>query len=471
MSAFSRLSLSRQFLIASFPVLLIGILLIGAWIGKQVEHSVAYRIGGVAGMYVDSFIAPHVQTLIKADELSHNDRVELDQLLTKTALGEKIVALKIWRKDGRVLYSSTKDLIGRTFPIGEGLQVALAGDVHSELSDLTGYENEFEKKNWSQLIETYLPLHANGAGNVIAVAEFYHTTDELNRESRAAQVRSWSIVVAIIAAMYALLFALVHRGSKTIDAQRTDLNEKVTQLTAFASQNEQLHDKVRRAATRTIALNEVFLRRLSADLHDGPGQDMSLALMKFETMGDVHTTRAGTSDAPLSCTEEFRTVRNSLQSALTDLRAISAGLQLPEIEKLSICEVAARAIRDYKSKTGAQVTLTTAKDLVTVSLSVKIALYRLLQESIANSFRHANGMGQHVDIKVSDGRLMIEVSDQGAGFDTRAFVEHGHMGLEGMRERVEILGGSFDLRSVPGQGTRICATLPLLQPGPSQEEV
>ncbi len=471
MSAFTRLSLSRQFLIASFPILLVGMLLIGAWIGTQIERSVAYRIGGVTGMYVDSFIAPHVQTLTKADDLNDNDRVALDQLLANTPLRDKIVALKIWRSDGRVLYSNTKALIGRTFPIGDGLKVAFAGDVHSELSDLSDYENEFEKKNWSQLIETYLPLHANGAGTVIAAAEFYHTTDDLNRESRAAQLRSWLFLMMTIAVMYTMLFVLVHRGSKTIDAQRNDLNEKMMQVTAFSDQNEQLHDKVRRAAARTTALNEVFLRRLSADLHDGPGQDMGLALMQFETMGDVHTTRAGASEAPLSSTEEFHTIRTSLQSALNDLRAISSGLQLPEIDQLSICEVAARAIRDYERKTGAKVMLNTAKDLATVSLSVKITLYRLLQESLVNGFRHAGGTGQQVDIKTGDGRLIIEVSDQGAGFDTRTFVTHGHMGLAGMRERVEILGGSFDVQSQAGQGTRIRAALPLLQPGSPQENV
>ena len=470
MSAFTRRSLSAQFLIASFPILLIGMLLIGSWVAGQIESSVANRIGGVTGMYVDSFISPHVQSLVKSDDLSADDRAALDRLFTATPLGEKIASLKIWRRDGRVLYSNNKALIGRTFPIDEGLEVALAGDVHSEMSDLSGVENEFERGKWSRLIETYVPLHADGVGTVIAAAEFYHSTDQLARESRAAQMQSWLMLIATVAVMYLLLFALVRRGSKTIEAQQGELNNKVTQLTALVTQNDQLHDKVRRAAARTAALNEVFLRRISADLHDGPGQDMGLALMQFESIGETCMVCPGGRHGPFSTSEEFLAIRMALQSALTDLRAISAGLQLPEIDKLSLSEIAARAIRDYERKTGSTVTLTTVNGQTDASLSVKITLYRLLQESLVNGFRHANGWGQHVEIKAEEGRLMINVSDRGAGFNPAEVILEGHLGLAGMRERVEILGGSFDLQSAPGLGTTIRVTLPLVVPGLEQEE-
>ena len=62
---FFRLSLSQQFLLLSFPILLAGTLIIGHWIGKQVEESVVRRIGGVTALYVDSFVAPHVQVLLR----------------------------------------------------------------------------------------------------------------------------------------------------------------------------------------------------------------------------------------------------------------------------------------------------------------------------------------------------------------------------------------------------------------------
>jgi hypothetical protein len=81
--------------------------------------------------------------------------------------------------------------------------------------------------------------------------------------------------------------------------------------------------------------------------------------------------------------EDLAAVHAGLESALSDLRAVCAGLRLPEIAELSTYDVAARAVRDYEGKTGAKVKLDTMGDPVQAALPVKITLYRLLQESLA----------------------------------------------------------------------------------------
>ncbi|WP_198674692.1 sensor histidine kinase [Rhodoferax ferrireducens] len=464
MIAFIRSSLSRQFLLISFPVLLTGMMVIGSLIGKQVEESVVHRMGGVTGLYVDSFVAPHVQSLLSSDDLRAADRVALSALLTQTPLGKRIVAFKIWRPDGRILYSADASLIGQSFPIGEGLAEALAGRVHSEVSELNAAENAAEAHKWPRLIETYTPIHALGLGSVIAVAEFYQRVDEVMHESAAEQRQSWLVVALTTAVMYLLLFLLVRRGSQTIDRQRRELNDKLAQLTALNTQNEQLHDRVRRAAASTTALNETFLRRIAADLHDGPGQDLGFALMRFDSISDLCSKRPGGEQERQSAATALRPIHSAIESALADLRSICAGLHLPEIDPLTLNEIAARAVRDYESKTGAKVALVVADINTAASLPVKIALYRLLQESLANGFRHAAGAAQRVEIRSEDSRLLVEISDKGPGFDPHAAVKVGHLGLVGMRERVEILGGSFDLQSMPGLGTLIRVNLPLVVP-------
>jgi signal transduction histidine kinase len=82
---------------------------------------------------------------------------------------------------------------------------------------------------------------------------------------------------------------------------------------------------------------------------------------------------------------------------------------------------------------------------------------------LTNSFRHANSAKQIVSVTVQANNLLIEVSDEGQGFDP-ALVAGDHLGLMGMRERVELLGGRFDVISRPGGGTTIRATLPLAIP-------
>jgi signal transduction histidine kinase len=465
MVAFSRLSLARQFLLASFPILALGMLIIGYWVGTSIEGGVVSRVGGVTGLYVDSFIAPQLQTLQHTDTLSDADRLALDSLLTETPLGQRIVAFKIWSRDGRILYSRDAADIGRSFPIGPGLAAALAGEVHSKLSDLSDEENEYERSKWTSLLETYSPVHADRLGTVLAVAEFYQTTEELTREMRAAQRDSWFVVAGTMLTMYLLIFGLVRRGSHTIDAQRRDLSEKVRRLSAANAQNEQLHDRVRRAAARTTALNERFLKRISNDLHDGPGQDLGFALMHFESLADgVRNGSSHPGNVALEV-DDFRAVHSALQSALGDLRSISAGLQLPEIDSLEICEVAARAVRDYERKTNARVALSLSGECPDSSLPVRITVYRVLQEALANGFRHAAGSDQSVDVSIANGQITVAVRDRGPGFQRDRVLPQGHLGLAGMRERVEILGGSFQVHSEPGEGVVIRISLPLHTPG------
>jgi|CXWL01.1.fsa_nt_gi signal transduction histidine kinase len=464
MLTFTRLNLARQFLLLSFLILLSGMLIIGTWVGQQIEIGVVNRTAAVTALYVDSFIAPHLQELTRTDRLDTAHLEALGSLLAGTPLGQRIVAFKVWGPDGRILYSTNPALIGREFPMSAELALAFSGEVHTEISSLSEPENEFEREQWPRLIETYAPVRVEGASNIVAVSEFYQTTDDLEREVWAAQLRSWLVVITATLAMYLLLAGLVGRASRTILVQQSDLRDKVTQLTELLTQNEQLHDRVRRAAARTTALNERFLRRVSADLHDGPGQDMGLALLRIEAVADVCSTCAVAVAKGRTVSDDFRTVQSALKSALADLRAISAGLRLPEIKRLSPTETAERAVRDYERKTGRAVTLTMNDVPGDAPLPVKITLYRLLQESLANGLRHAGGVGQWVTLATNEGELTVEVADSGKGFDPQALAADGHLGLAGMRERVEILGGTFAVASVPGEGTVIRAQLPLTVP-------
>lgn len=173
----------------------------------------------------------------------------------------------------------------------------------------------------------------------------------------------------------------MQRGSRTIDRQREELNNRVIQLSDLIRQTEALNDRVRRAAFRSATVNEQFLRQISADLHDGPGQDMGLALMQIEALVD-HARRAPGNDEPVT-TGAFDTIRASLQSALSDLRAICGGLRLPDIDRLPLSDVAQRAVRDYERKSGAAVALQITTGNLQGPLPVKIALYRPSAAGIA----------------------------------------------------------------------------------------
>jgi signal transduction histidine kinase len=469
---FSQQSLWCQFVVASFPIFLISTLLIGSWVSKKIENGVAHRLGGVTALYVESFIGIYLQSAARGGDLTAQDQAALQSILTGTPLGKKIVAFKVWNREGKILYSQNSSIIGKSFPIEHGLADAYAGNIHSEISEFSHTEHVTEQSGGDRLIETYVPIRAPGDERVIAVAEFYQTTEELSREANLAKLQSWVIVAATFLIIYLLLLGLVRKGSDTIARQQRELEHQIGMLTELNEQNQMLHDRVQRAAARVTSLNENFLRRISSDLHDGPGQDLGFALMQMDTIGERCMVCPGREHAHTFGAGDFHTLSQSLKSAMAELRSISAGLCLPDIASLPVHEVVARAVRDYEGKSGAAVRLVappgmqgTQPELELESvLPVKITLYRVLQESLANGFRHAGGIGQSVCMTEAEGKIHLRINDAGKGFLPEDTTDAKHLGLKGMRERVEILGGTFHIDS-SASGTVIHVILPLTVPG------
>jgi signal transduction histidine kinase len=151
-----------------------------------------------------------------------------------------------------------------------------------------------------------------------------------------------------------------------------------------------------------------------------------------------------------------------LREAMTDMRAVAAGLRLPELAPLSAEDVATRAAQDHQRRSGTTVRLTTEGVPQTVPLPVKIALFRSLQEALSNATRH--GHSEAVDVRLTATRrqgparpagLSLDVRDAGTGFDPSTLARSEGLGLAGIREQAEILGGTFELRSSPGDGTEV----------------
>jgi signal transduction histidine kinase len=89
---------------------------------------------------------------------------------------------------------------------------------------------------------------------------------------------------------------------------------------------------------------------------------------------------------------------------------------------------------------------------------ILICIYRFVQEALMNGFRHAGGIGQQVGCDVAGDRLTVVVSDRGPGFDANCTAEHG-LGLLGLRERIESIGGEFRVESSRDHGTRLTLTI------------
>jgi signal transduction histidine kinase len=211
------------------------------------------------------------------------------------------------------------------------------------------------------------------------------------------------------------------------------------------------------------------MRRVSADLHDGPGQMLSLALLRLDGL----QKRADQGEPPTAA--ELVGIEEVLREAMTDMRSVAAGLRVPELAPMSVEAVASRAVQDHERRTGASVSQSTSALPVDAPLPVKIALFRALQESLSNATRHSGQGDMTVELLGTPAArdrnlglpgLLLVVRDSGTGFEPAVLGENGGLGLAGIREQAEILGGSFTVRSAPGSGTELRAWWPL-QPSPA----
>jgi signal transduction histidine kinase len=433
----------------------------GFWVGSRIEEGVTQRAGASAALYMESFVEPMVQDLAITGELSPAYVERLGRLLIDTNLGNRVLSFKIWQSNGRVIASSRADVVGQTFPVTAGLATAFRGVVKAEFDHLTEVENQFEHRLGIPILEVYIPLRAPGSDRVIAVGEFYERANELKTEMKRARLLSWLVVAAVTLSMLSALFGIVHRGSRTIEMQHAALEQRVGELTDLLAENRQLRERARQAAARASETNEGLLRRVGADLHDGPAQLISAVLLRFGAGAGKEPSADPVQLAKDRARQTQNTdyVRAVLGEALKDIRNLSAGLAVPEIDELPLCKALRHAVDRHKAVTGTDVAVAIGP-LPDVPGSVKLCAYRFIQEGLTNAFRHAGGVGQAVAAATVDGDVIVTVTDAGSGRPPPADGSGG-FGLRALADRVESIGGTLWIERCPSSGTRLTAQLPV----------
>jgi signal transduction histidine kinase len=152
---------------------------------------------------------------------------------------------------------------------------------------------------------------------VVSPTEAYQLPGALLNEITAAQRGAWMVTGLVALLMVAVLFTVVLDGNQTIDRQATALKQRLAELTLLLDLNETLRGRLQEMSRFTAAGNEGLLRKIGSDLHDGPTQLISLALLRLDAL-----------DRP----EDREAVRSALQNALAEIRAVSSGLLMPAME-------------------------------------------------------------------------------------------------------------------------------------------
>lgn len=449
---FAALPLHHRFALAGSVVALLGALVIGNMVGRSIETGVVRNSAISAAVYMESFIAPLSQELVAADRLSDGTVTRLEGLLTQPPFQDRILSVKIWRGGGLIAFASEPELIGQAFPPSPDLLAAWRGELHASFDDLTDPENAGERASGLPLLEVYNPIHSIETGEIIAVAEFYIVSEELAHDLAVARWRAWAVVAAVSGMTFLALWGIVRSGSRTIERQTDALTVQLRELARVNGQNQALRTRVQDASRRVSETNERYMRRVSAELHDGPAQALALASLRL----DAVLRRASVNgDDP-----EAANLRVTLDEALTDVRNLCRGLTLPVLSGRGLGETLDMAVEAHERRTG----VTIQRDLSDPALArrlphpILICVYRFVQEALMNAYRHASGAPVRLEAGFGTEGLVVRVSDGGRGFDPEMTSGHG-LGILGLQERVESIGGEFNLRTRPGAGTVLTLTL------------
>ncbi len=220
--------------------------------------------------------------------------------------------------------------------------------------------------------------------------------------------------------------------------------------------------EARAASRRLLATSERELQRIVLDMHDGPVQDIFAALSQLQVL-----ERALSGDPPAQ--QRAQQAVRLLERALGEIRNFIGAFRPPGFERRELGEIIEGLTVQHETLTNQSVELQLPDDLGDCVLPTKIAIYRILQEGLANGHRHSGASRQRVLVVRRSGSIALTVSDDGRGFDPKRVlaseedvgVEGGHFGLRGIQDRVEMLGGTFALESAPGRGTALTVTLPV----------
>jgi two-component system sensor histidine kinase UhpB len=238
-----------------------------------------------------------------------------------------------------------------------------------------------------------------------------------------------------------------------------DVNQLAEALNSLVQQLEDRNLKLRALSERAINAQEDERRRIARGLHDDTAQALSMLIIHLERL--EHSIPPD--DGQLK--ERLETARQLATRTLKDLRQVVLGLRPTILDDLGLVAAIRWYARSTLEPNGIRVEFEVSDQIQTLPARVETTLFRIAQEAISNIVRHAETESAVVTLRYDEHSACLWVTDQGRGFDVvqtsdRA-LELRRLGLLGIQERAELVGGAVMVDSTPGQGTRLRVCVPL----------
>jgi PAS domain S-box-containing protein len=242
----------------------------------------------------------------------------------------------------------------------------------------------------------------------------------------------------------------VHKSDGNIEEIVTYTHDITRQINA--------EERLKLVSLQLLTDQEDERRRIAQDLHDDIGQSMTALILNLKAIDDQIVS--GRKEARGQIKETIRVVEDMMRH----IRQVLFQLRPPSFGSTPFVKVIEGLCSSMSLSTGLRVVFSGQEQLPILSNAQAITLYRLVQEGINNVLKHAKAASVWVNLEYLDGEVNVSLEDDGQGFDISQRANYG-IGLEGLQERFVDLGGSFDVESAPGRGTRLYGSLPVSNTG------
>lgn len=208
---------------------------------------------------------------------------------------------------------------------------------------------------------------------------------------------------------------------------------------------------------KIIEAQEQERKKLSREIHDGPAQMLANVMMRSDLIERVQRERG-----PDEALVEIRSLKVMVRNALYEVRRIIYDLRPMALDDLGLVPTLRKYLQtteDYNINSGVHLNFVNVGQVIRLPSDMEVALFRLVQEAVQNSLKHAQPKQIQVKLSITKEMVTVVIKDDGKGFDA-AIQKEGSFGLVGMRERVELLEGNMTIDSQPGAGTLVFIQVP-----------
>ena len=344
------------------------------------------------------------------------------RVVQDAVLHDPVVRVKIWNREGTIVYSDDLRLIGDTYTLGaDDLEVLDRGGVAAEVSDLTRPENRFERK-YGELLEVYTQIHTPDGTPLLF--ETYQLSSSIAGRRRELAATFAPVLVITLLALALLEIPLAWAFARRVRATQRE-RERLMQRAIESSDRER--------------------RRIAGDLHDGPVQELAGLSMQLVAAAERAKDPADG--------EVLRSSASAVRGSVRTLRAAVVGVYPPNLQQSGLAAALSDLAAHLRSE-GVETELDTGG--VSFGPEAEALIYRAAQEALRNVAEHADAQHVRITLRRVGDRAVLEVIDDGNGIapgDLERARAGDHMGIAILGDLIGDGGGVLTVRPGDRGGT------------------